>query len=176
MLLHQPCCYANLDVTVLLSTNTGENVEHWNKSNQLTSAELTSASISTCLFSSSLATTMALCLPERLQHTAHSQSKVTTASSSGDICTQAAFFIRLSQAVVALTQEQHPYFFYQSVKTESPILTSWPSLLWPEPNIRLYRESSELLKSDFSKLWLSKTSRVCSTLPMVNPANGATMI
>lgn len=28
---------------------------------------------------------MALCLPERLQHTAHSQSKVTTASSSGDI-------------------------------------------------------------------------------------------
>lgn len=48
--------------------------------------QLTSASISACLFSSSLATTMALCLPERLQHTAHSQSKVTTASSSGDIC------------------------------------------------------------------------------------------
>ncbi|TNN71274.1 hypothetical protein EYF80_018476 [Liparis tanakae] len=42
-------------------------------------------SISACLFSSSLATTMARCLPERLQHTAHSQSKVTTASSSGDI-------------------------------------------------------------------------------------------
>ena len=48
-------------------------------------------------------------------------------------------------------------------------LTSWPSLLWPEPNIRLYSESSELLKSDFSKLWLSKTSRVWRTLPMVNP-------
>lgn len=48
----------------------------------------TSASISACLFSSSLATTMALCLPERLQHTAHSQSKVTTASSSGDIWTE----------------------------------------------------------------------------------------
>lgn len=49
---------------------------------------LTSASISACLFSSSLATTMALCLPERLQHTAHSQSNVTTASSSGDIWTE----------------------------------------------------------------------------------------
>lgn len=48
-------------------------------------------------------------------------------------------------------------------------LTSWPSLLWPDPNIRLYSESSELLKSDFSKLWLSKTSRVWRTLPMVNP-------
>lgn len=45
----------------------------------------TSASISACLFSSSLATTMALCRPERLQDTAHSHSRVTTASSSGDI-------------------------------------------------------------------------------------------
>lgn len=48
-------------------------------------SSLTSASISACLFSSSLATTMALCLPERLQQTAHSHSNVTTASSSGDI-------------------------------------------------------------------------------------------
>lgn len=49
------------------------------------------------------------------------------------------------------------------------VCTSWPSLLWPEPNILLYNESRELLKSDFSKLWLSKTSRVWRTLPMVNP-------
>lgn len=52
------------------------------------------------------------------------------------------------------------------------LLTSWLSLLWPEPNIRLYSKSSELLKSDFSKLWLSKTSRVWRTLPIVNPGHG----
>lgn len=46
---------------------------------------LTSASISACLFSSSLATTIARCLPERLQLTAHSHSNDTTASSSEEI-------------------------------------------------------------------------------------------
>ena len=43
----------------------------------------TSASISACLFSKSFATAMALCLPDRLQLTAHSHSSVTTASSLG---------------------------------------------------------------------------------------------
>lgn len=43
----------------------------------------TSASISACLFSKSLATAMALCLPDRLQLTAHSHNSVTTASSLG---------------------------------------------------------------------------------------------
>lgn len=46
-------------------------------------SEPTSASISACLFSKSFATAMALCLPDRLQLTAHSHSKVTTASSLG---------------------------------------------------------------------------------------------
>lgn len=47
---------------------------------------LTSASISDCRFSSSFATTIALCRPDRLWLTAHSQSRATTASSSGEIC------------------------------------------------------------------------------------------
>lgn len=54
------------------------------------------------------------------------------------------------------------------------IFTSCPSLLCPEPKIRLYRESKELLKSDFSKLWLSKTSNVCRTRLMVKPTEHTT--
>lgn len=46
-------------------------------------AKPTSASMSACLFSRSFATAIALCLPDRLQLTAHSQSRVTTASSLG---------------------------------------------------------------------------------------------
>lgn len=49
------------------------------------------------------------------------------------------------------------------------LLTSCPSLLGPRPKIRLQRESRELLKSERSKLWLSSTSKVWSTRPMVKP-------
>lgn len=48
--------------------------------------QLTSASISACLFSNILATAIALCLPDLLQLTAHSQSNVTTASSLVATC------------------------------------------------------------------------------------------
>lgn len=47
--------------------------------------------------------------------------------------------------------------------------TSWLSLVGPSPNILLYKESKELLKSDLSKLWLSRTSKVCKTRPIVKP-------
>ena len=49
------------------------------------------------------------------------------------------------------------------------LITSCPSLLGPNPKIRLQRESRELLKSERSKLWLSSTSKVWSTRPMVKP-------
>lgn len=61
----------------------------------------------------------------------------------------------------------HPCQWVASPAPAAP--TSWLSLLGPTPKILLYKESNELLKSDRSKLWLSRTSKVCSTRPMVNP-------